>query len=336
MHEAGWIGIYNRGLWRLRDDVAAVTGLAPARRFVTARGVDAVAGWGHKPTARHARTIARRKGLPYFALEDGFICARPPGSSQPSLSYVCDPVGIYYDAAAPSWLEALIAARAHDPAAAAADAAMVRAAIGERGVTKYTVPDAGPATLDLSAAPAVIVVDQTVGDAAVTGAGADAGTFAAMLVAAVTENPDRRILVKTHPETRMGRRPGYFTAGGLARVRAASAAVDAACGSRRLVVLDAPVTPRDLGPAIFRAYAVSSLLGMELMLLGVPVTVFGQSFYAGWGLTDDRALPTGRRHPVPLDCLVAAVYHDYPVYLSPHDRQPFPAGEALLWVANPP
>lgn len=37
-----------------------------------AMGSDAVIGWGHKPTADKALAYAKKKRLPYIALEDGF------------------------------------------------------------------------------------------------------------------------------------------------------------------------------------------------------------------------------------------------------------------------
>jgi capsular polysaccharide export protein len=75
---SGTVGIYTRGLWRLRDDVEMVTGLEPVRRWRTTHGLDAVTGWGFKPTADHARRMAARHGLPYLALEDGFVRSRRP------------------------------------------------------------------------------------------------------------------------------------------------------------------------------------------------------------------------------------------------------------------
>src|SRR5690606_9984906 len=35
-------------------------------------------------------------------------------------------------------------------------------------------------------------------------------------------------------------------------------------------------------------YAVTSEIGFSALLAGLPVTLFGAPFYAGWGLTDDR------------------------------------------------
>jgi capsular polysaccharide export protein len=97
-------------------------------------------------------------------------------------------------------------------------------------------------------------------------------------------------------------------------------------------MLTDPVSPATLAEAAARVYAVSSLLGFEVLIAGAQVTVFGRSFYADWGLTDDRAPPTGRRCPVPLACLVAAAYRDYTVYLSPDHRRPCEAEDAITWL----
>lgn len=337
---AGKVGVYNDALWRMRRDIATVTGLEPVRRRFTARGLSAVAGWGHKPTAARARALAARRGLPYLALEDGFLRSRRPGPETPSLSYVCDPVGIYYDAAAPSALEALVAERARDPARAARDAEPALHAICALGLSKYAETD--PAARDrllraAERARPVIVVDQTFGDAAVAGAGAGRDTFRAMLVAAVEENPDRPVLLKTHPETRHGRRAGYFDRNLIAEASDASPAVAEAAAASRLGALTGAVAPRDVAAAAHRVYAVSSLLGFEALIAGAPVTTFGRSFYAGWGLTDDRAAAVGpcpRRAAASLECLVAAAYRDYVVYLAPSDRRPCGIEEVIAQLAE--
>lgn len=211
-----------------------------------------------------------------------------------------------------------------DPARAEADAALVLHAIRDLGLSKYAERDAQARASLLAAAERaqpVIVVDQTVGDAAVSGAGADRATCRAMLVAAVEENPDDPVLLKTHPETRLGRRAGYYDAGLIAEAGAASRAVADAVASGRLSMMTGAVTPRDVAAAARRVYAVSSLLGFEALMAGAPVTLFGQAFYAGWGVADDRAPPVARRRPVPLACLVAAAYRDYATYLAPDDRR---------------
>ncbi|MBX3248699.1 MAG: hypothetical protein KF901_16095, partial [Myxococcales bacterium] len=69
-----------------------------ARPDLARRPVDAVIGWGHKPTADRARAFAAREGLPYLALEDGFLRSVLLGvTGEPPLSIVVDELGVHYD-----------------------------------------------------------------------------------------------------------------------------------------------------------------------------------------------------------------------------------------------
>lgn len=331
------IGVFSSGLWRLRARVAALTGLDPVFRRFSARGLTAVAGWGHKPTARRARACARAAGLPYLAIEDGFFRSIAPGETESSVSHVCDAEGVYYDARGPSAFERLVAARAVDPAAAMTAAAPALDAMRRLKLSKYNLFRAGPgalAALERARGGVALVVDQTVGDAAVEGAGADAATFRAMLVAAAEENPAATIVLRTHPETRAGRRPGFFSPAAIAAAAAAGPALAAARAEGRLIALDAAVAPMDLFARVARVYVVSSQMGFEALIAGLPVVCFGRAFYAGWGLTDDRAPPTGRRGPAPLAALAAAAFVDYARYFDPETGAPCAMIHALGRLAE--
>ena len=98
-----------------------------------------------------------------------------------------------------------------------------------------------------------------------------------MLYWAQEEHPGARIVIKTHPETAQGRRPGYF---GQEDVATAP--------EGKITLLDAPVSPWALMEGAVAVYTVSSQLGFEAILAGHRPRVFGQPFYAGWGLSDDR------------------------------------------------
>src|SRR6186713_1116424 len=106
----GSVGVFSPGLVRL-PGLKLLLGVdrlrfRPSDR--AARQLDAVAGWGHKPTAERARDYAKRHALPYLALEDGFLRSVGLGGSEPPLSLIVDERGIYYDARAPSGLEELL------------------------------------------------------------------------------------------------------------------------------------------------------------------------------------------------------------------------------------
>lgn len=334
---AGDVAVFTSGLWRLRDRVSVLTGLRPRRRLFSARGLDAVAGWGHKPTAAHARACARAAGLPYFAIEDGFLRSVAPGDAELSASHVCDAEGIYYDARGPSAFERLARARAADPAQAAHDAAPALEALRTLRLSKYNLFDAPPGALEpleRAGGAAVLVVDQTRGDAAVDGAGADAETFRAMLIAAARENPDALIAIRAHPETRAGRRAGYYDAACLAGAASESPVLADARRSGRIISLEAAAAPMDLFAHVSRVYAVSSQMGFEALAAGRAVTCFGQAFYAGWGLTDDRVPPTGRRGAACVAALAAAAFVDYARWFDPETGAPCAMERAIEVLAR--
>ncbi|HYP87590.1 MAG TPA: hypothetical protein VEQ59_05545, partial [Polyangiaceae bacterium] len=63
-------------------------------------------------------------------------------------------------------------------------------------------------------------------------------------------------------------------------------------------------------------HTMTSLVGFEALLRGLPVVTYGQPFYAGWGLSDDRAPLTRRTRRLSLDELVAGALLRYPRYVN--------------------
>ena len=317
----GKIGVFSPGLARL-EGVKSLLGAERLRFRPSARSaaqLDAVAGWGHKPTAERAREYARRHGLPYLALEDGFLRSVGLGGTEPPLSLVVDDLGIYYDARAPSRLEELLQgdARLADPMLLER-AARFRQRIVESGVSKYNhAPDELPAEIS-NAEGLVLVADQTYDDASVTGALADDSTFDRALEAALDEHPRARVVVKVHPATVAGKKRGNLAGRQF---------------SERVTVVSADVNPHALLRRAQHLYVCSSQLGFEGLLAGVRVTCFGRAFYAGWGLTDDRQSSPRRSRRLTLDQLVAGCLLLYPRYRHPLNEQRCEAEEVLEHLA---
>ena len=299
-------GVLSSGVWEHRDAVARLLAADPLRlRPWSGADVDLIVGWGHKPTADAARAQAKRRGLPYVAFEDGFLRSVRPGKHEPTLGWIVDRSGIYYDASGPSDLEAAIRARAGQSGAEASRARAAMARLRELRLSKYnhapmrTLSELGlPAGRDV-----VVVIDQTFGDASVAGAGADPSTFVAMLDAAIAEHPGRTIAVKVHPEAISGAKRGHLVE--AARVRGAT-------------LVDADVNPWALIENAVAVYAVSSQFGLEAICAGVPVVAFGAAAYAGWGLSDDRFAAIARRDvTVDREALFAAAHLDYCRWIDP-------------------
>ena len=65
-------------------------------------------------------------------------------------------------------------------------------------------------------------------------------------------------------------------------------------------------------PEVDEVHVMASLTGFEALLRGKPVTCYGQPFYAGRGLTQDKAPIPRRNRRLALDELVAGVLLHYP------------------------
>lgn len=289
---------------------------------------EAFAGWGVKRSGRLARRAAHWRGLPALTLEDGFVRSFGTGAHSPGLSLVVDDAGIYYDCTQPSALEQLLASPVDVLAGPGSSAVQARAALLQAGLSKYNhAPDLPPDALRAGDVQRVLVVDQTAGDMSVALGGASAQSFADMLQAALDENPQATIYVKTHPEVSSGRKGGYLTA---------------VQNSERVVVLREAVNPLSLIQQMSKVYVVSSTMGFEALLAGKPVTCFGVPWYAGWGVTDDRqphhpamqrrAAGIGRRRSV--DELFAAAYLHYTRYLNPYTHQRGEITDVMRWLVQ--
>lgn len=297
----------------------ARAGAASAGRAAGAAPVDAVLAWGRKPSAAAAEAWARRHGLPVLRLEDGFLRSVGLGPDEPPNSVVLDDRGIYYDAQQPSRLEQLIAAGVD--AAQAERAEALRQAWCAGRVSKYNHAREAD---DPNWRDAVLVVDQTWGDASIRCGCADAQSFTRMLAAALAEHPQRRILLKVHPDVVAGRKRGHFDPA-LPGLTAADRA--------RINWLGQDVHPPALLSRVAAVYVVTSQMGFEALLWGVPVRCFGLPFYAGWGLTQDELPAPPRRGPARLAALMHAALVAYPRYVHPETGQRCEVEDLLAWMA---
>ncbi|TJZ81819.1 capsular polysaccharide biosynthesis protein [Paracoccus hibiscisoli] len=261
---------------------------------------DAVGIWGNSPTAWRGRAIAARRGCPVITVEDAFLRSVLPGrapgrlAARGPIGLLIDPDGLHFDPTAPSRLERLISQPL--PRAQQDRAVRALARLRTADLSKYNMHD--PAA-PLPVPGYVLVIDQTRGDASLRGA--DRTRFLTMLEAARDEHPGSRIVIRSHPETAAGLRPGHLDASDLRPG-------DQLC--------DGPVSPWRLVQGADAVYAVSSQLGYEALLAGHRPRLFGQPFYAGWGLSDDEA-PIPRRSPSTREALFAASHLDGPVWYDP-------------------
>ncbi|MCV2881419.1 capsular polysaccharide biosynthesis protein [Actibacterium sp. XHP0104] len=248
-------------------------------------------------------------------VEDGFLRSRGLGAKLvPPLSLALDDLGIYYDPTRESRLERLIAASPALPEGELARAERLITRLSRDGISKYNLGGALP---DLPAGHRILVPGQVEDDASVRLGCPAERTNLELLQRVRAENPDAVLIYKPHPDVEAGLRPGAIDASGLADLVAPGA------------------DPAALILAVNEVWTLTSTLGFEALLRGVPVTCLGAPFYAGWGLTRDLApMPDRRRARPSLAQLAHAALIGYPRYFDPVTRQPCPPEVALDRLAS--
>jgi capsular polysaccharide export protein len=240
---------------------------------------DRVGVWGRSPTAPRGETIADLTTTAIVRIEDAFLRSLRAGrdGGEPPIGLLIDRRGgVHFDSSVPSEIEHLLMHEALDDGAILQRARDGMARLKHLHLSKYNnfdppalVPEPGY----------VLVIDQTQGDASILYGKATASTFREMLVFAQEEHPGARIVIKAHPESVAGHRPGHFNEGHA---------------HGHISLLTDAVSPWALLDGAIAVYTVSSQMGFEAIMAGHKPRVFGQPFYSGWGLTADEN-PVPRR-----------------------------------------
>ncbi len=265
---------------------------------------DHVAVWGNAPTASRGRQVAETRCAGLLRVEDAFLRSVLPGrSGEPAMGLLLDTSGLHFDPSTPSDLEHMLARAPLDDFAKLTRARQVIDWLKHAHLSKYN--DIDPAA-EVPRAPYVVVIDQTREDASVLASGATPATFREMLVMAQEENPGLNVYIKTHPETDAGHRPGYY-------------GPEHAVG--RVKLITGALSPWALMEGAMAVYTVSSGMGFEAILAGHKPRVFGQPFYAGWGLTQDVNPVPRRDRQLTRPQLVTAALIDYPTWYDPYRDQ---------------
>jgi len=276
--------------------------------------------WGRKSNTQKALRFAAKHGVPVQYLEDGWIrssAANP--HSRTCYSILKDKTGVYYDSRTPNDLENLLNLddarfNKHATPECIAYARRCREKLVRNNITKYNFTSQKTLAQRDSRKQHVLVVDQTCGDASVVYGGMDATDFENMLHAAISENPDAQVTVRIHPDVVSGRRQGYLK--DLAIKLGISISADA-------------VNPLLMLKQFDKVYVGTSQLGFEALLCDKPVVVFGQPFYSGWGLSDDRSPVPRRIRKRSIDELFYASYIAHARYCNPVTGQSWQLHECL-------
>jgi capsular polysaccharide export protein len=244
-------------------------------------------------------------GCVLWRCEDGFIRSVGLGAKfAPAYSWVVDRRGMYFDARGPSDLEWLIGQADFSPAQLARAAAL-RELLVRKGLTKYNLRE-GSWVRPRGAQQVILVPGQVESDASIRFGARGLRTNLELLKAVRESHPWAHVVYKPHPDV----------AAGVRREGRNESAAGQWCNE---VLTAAPMAP--LLEAVDEVHVLTSLTGFEALLRGKRVVTYGQPFYAGWGLTEDRGLIERRGRQVSLDHLTAAALIEYPIYLHPHENR---------------
>ncbi len=263
---------------------------------------DALVVWGQH-VSRELQPLVKKDALRLLRMEDGFVRSVGLGSDliRP-LSVVIDARGIYFDPSQPSDLEHLLNTEMFS-AEELSRASRVREYIVEHAITKYNIEAHQKALWHANRRAVVLVPGQVEDDASIRLGCKTIRTNLGLLQAVREARPDGFIVYKPHPDVTSGNRAGKL------------AMADAL---RWADYVETSVSVVSCIESCDEVHTMTSLTGFDALLRGRHVVTYGQPFYAGWGLTDDR-MKTGeafarRQRCLGIDELVAGALLRYPIY----------------------
>ncbi len=278
-----------------------------AIRVAKARG-GGIAVWSTRMPAGLER-LAAAASVPLVRVEDGFVRSQGLGSGMlPPASIIMDSAGIYYDPTGPSDLERILAETEFDAPTLARARRLIDLLVS-RDITKYAAGHA-PSTLPpRDGRRRILVPGQVADDLSVRLGGAEVRDNFDLLTRVRAANREAFIVYRPHPDVDAGHRQGAIPD----TVAREQADVVQRGGSMAGLIGD-----------VDEVHTLTSLAGFEALLRGKHVVTHGLPFYAGWGLTDDkaagRAVVLRRSTKVTIEALVAGTLLVYSYYIDPVTR----------------
>lgn len=261
--------------------------------------------WGNRKDHEHAISPATKRD-PHsdeqtIQLEDGFLRSVGLGKDLAlPLSWVMDCRGIYYDPSRPSDLEHILQHTKFD-GRVLDRANMLRQRINSVGITKYNIDRANVWQRPTRQSKVILIPGQVETDASIACGAPGIKRNIDLLQSVRQDNPQAYIVYKPHPDVVAGMRKG-----GVGEEKAGKFCDE--------LVTNCSIS--DLMQKVDEVHVMTSLAGFEALLRKRKVVVYGQPFYSGWGLTEDRMPLSRRTRKLTLEELTAGVLIEYPTYIS--------------------
>jgi capsular polysaccharide export protein len=267
-------------------------------------------GWGMRPSGRAAMKASAATGERLLLLEDSFVRSLRPGVHGPVYGVIADSQGIHYRADGASDL--IAALNTGSPTGwmrkepmPGDDPERLLEKFRTHGISKYNWFPGEYAAQKTDFPDGILVVDQTRGDASLKHGGLTGSDFERMLRAALDEAEGCPVYLRGHPDHVMRGK--------------SSCLPERLLRDPRIRFLPPTLSPAQSFRFCHTVMCAGSLMGMEALMHGRKVITFGWPFFAGWGLTEDRATiaKPPRTRAVPLAELFDFAYLRYAHYFDP-------------------
>ncbi|MGP9675257.1 MULTISPECIES: glycosyltransferase family 29 protein [unclassified Halomonas] len=278
-------------------------------------------GFGRASTGERAQELADIYNKDFRLAEYGFISSMHlPSEKQFNFSLVLDSKGIFYDTTSESQIEELLLL---DSTITSLDVqARARKNIDfivDNNITKYN-NSPGIVLPQKTGKKRILVIDQTKNDNSIIYGQCEAFEFEDMVKDAVEEGAE--VYIKMHPETIAGAKDGNIEV------------VNKYSSLDEVHVISDQCNIVSLIKQVDEVFVMTSGVGLEALLIGVPVRCYGVPFYAGWGMTTNMTEVSKVRRKLTVESLFAAVFFLYTVYYHPQTKQECSLEECLSWIAE--
>ncbi|MCP4933882.1 MAG: capsular polysaccharide biosynthesis protein [bacterium] len=270
--------------------------------------------WG-MPDTPVLSDLAADRDIPVWRIEDGFIRSAGLGANHtlPESLMLDKSGGIYFNSEIPSDLESFL--KTHDFLDQERELARrCMDIVLANKITKYNLNEIGGHYQVSSDRKNIMVFGQCEDDASIIFGSPSFKLNSELIEKAIEENPDADIYFRPHPDVTAGLR------------KALSNVYDYA---DQVWIMDKPYPVWENIERFDRIYVITSLAGFEGAMRGCDVRVFGQPFYAGWGITDDFLSCERRERKLTLEEVFFGAYLQAPSYIVPGTGKPSSIEEAI-------
>lgn len=287
------------------------------KKYKIYKNIQGIVVWGKKKN-QEAQELAKKFKTEIIYLEDGFLRSLATGKENKliPLSLIIDNKNIYYDCSKSSQLEDIcnnldeyLQAQDINKDILLQQASQAIEYKNFHELSKYNHATENYIFPETNNKKNLLLIDQVRGDLSIQYSNSSQETFKQLFQDALELTNEYNIYIKAHPVSQ--------TMGYLEELYLASSQDI----KNKIVLIKDNINSINLLKNIDCVYTVSSLLGLEALLLDKEVHCYGIPFYAGWGLTQDKQPTPRRQAELTVQELFAISYILCTKYINPNTNQ---------------